>query len=294
MKSLPLLPPKQSFARQASPERPRRCSIPFLLFFFAYFAARCAQAQNSTTVSITEIGGGAITLQNNSVRTSAGNNSCIIVGCDSRNSRAGMYWWNFYSKTEYVTTQIRFDGLLHKGKPVSPNWCRIPSVIHELERFPGSRVLYIDTDTRVNYTHWCNTSPRALGPMAPIIMNSVYRKVKNLQPEYTVYGTQVQTNVFLAAPGDVGVKAMRRWEDLYHSRMYQDQGAIHILENGLCGVPGWIHCAANGQQQGCHCTGTSQGMKKVVCIRKLFEGKVYFCPYKTPAPPNTTDKALSL
>lgn len=162
-------------ARQANPGRPRRCSIPLLLLFFTFFAARCAQAQNSTTVSIVEIGGGATTLQNNSVRTSAENNSCIVVGCDSRISLAEMNWWDFYSKTEYVTTQIHFDGILYRGKPVSPNWCRIPSVVHELERFPGSRVLYIDTETRVNYTHWCNTSPRALGPKAPIIVNSVYR-----------------------------------------------------------------------------------------------------------------------
>lgn len=226
----------------------------------------------------TRIGMGAIYMNKTSVRTSTGNSSCIIVGCDSRKLPSSEHFWNFYSKSGYVTTFIQFDSLFHKETRGAPHWCRVPAVIRELNRVPNARVLYADIDTRVDFREWCDME--GLGENAPIIMNSVFRRTPFVQRDYTAYGSQVQSNAFVVEPGNTGINAMKRWEDSYYFGDYQDQGAIHLREHKLCGIPGWIHCYSNPGQQGCHCTGSSHGMDKDICLRKLFEGKLPVCDLK--------------
>lgn len=261
------------FSHRFSPFREVRKVVSALIFFLSLTAVHSIQ-----TASFPQIGTGSITLNNTSVRTVGGDSSCIIVGCDSRNASDSDYWWHFYSKAGYVTTQIHFEKLLHNGEEGAPHWCRIPTVIRALQQKTQSRVLYVDTDTRVDVNLWCKFE--SLGDKAPIIVNSAVRNTLEVHDDYTVHGTQVQTNAFVASPGRIGIKAMRRWEKSYYSGDYQDQGAINKQEHGLCGVPGWMHCAANPHQQKCHCCGSSHGMPKHVCIKKLFEGTLKTCDLK--------------
>lgn len=258
------------FAHRFNPFRAVRKLISALILLLSLTAVEAIQ-----TASLPKVGTGSIVLNNTSVRTVGGDSSCIIVGCDSRNLSDSDYWWDFYSKAGYVTTQIRFEKLLHNGEEGAPHWCRIPTVIRALQRKARSRVLYVDTDTRVDVNLWCKFE--SLGKNAPIIVNSAVRNALEVHKDYTVHGTQAQTNAFVASSGHIGMKAMRRWEKSYYSGDYQDQGAINKQEHGLCGVPGWMHCAANPQQQRCHCCGSSHGMPKDVCIKKLFEGTLEIC-----------------
>lgn len=205
-----------SMARRHSPWRATRTVLQAAILLLTITIA------HSKSIAFPEIGEGAISLKNTTIRRSGGNSTCIIVGCDSRMTPTSEHFWNFYRKSGYVTTQMRFETLWHKGVRGAPNWCRIPTVIHELRRYPGARVLYIDTDTRVDFRAWCNM--QSLDAKAPIIMNSAFRNAPSVQPDYTVHGSQVQTNAFIAAPGKLGIHAMKRWENAYYSGMYQDQG----------------------------------------------------------------------
>lgn len=128
----------------------------------------------------------------------------------------------------------------------------------------------IDVDTLVDARKWCNM--KGLGPAAPIVSNSLYRKERARLKDYDVYGTMVQTNAMIAVPGDEGLRAMKRWEAGFHRRVYWDQGVIQELEGEICGVPGWVACHRNPHGQDCHCTGIPAKEKEEECIKNLFTG----------------------
>lgn len=203
-----------------------------------------------------------ITLSNESISKENANSSCVIVSCAShRINNMSEHFWNYYKGKGYSVRLFHFDMTRRGGYNISPLWCRIPALRATMKEMPTSRPIYIDIDTLVNVRVWCDL------PLAPIVMNSLHRHAA-LATMYTrwVSGSQVQSNAVAVMPGRGGLRALRRWEMLY-SRKTHDQGVIHAIENGMCGIPGWIHCYSNPEQQRCHCTGSEDKNK---CIEDLF------------------------
>ena len=205
------------------------------------------------------------------------NSSCHLVGCHSKGTVGASYYWDYYSKQGVSASIVEFDYLQFGKERIHPAWCRIPAVTAELMRSPASRVVYIDIDSLCNVKTWCHMPH--LGDTTPIIMTSLHRPKPESTVHFTVHGTQVQTNIFTVSSGETGIRAMKRWEGLYGDYPLRDQGAIHKLEDQLCGVPGWIHCHSNPEQQKCHCAGRFKGnpIGKDQCIRKLFMGELSGC-----------------
>lgn len=214
--------------------------------------------------------------ENISSKYKIANSTCVIIGCHSRDTPGHDIFWKYYSQLGYTTILISFSALWMNERRIAPHWCRVGVAMREIARHPTSRVLYVDIDTRLsNIQKWCNMP--YLGVHAPIIMTSLYRANAVRVKQFTVHGTQIQTNAFVVAPGEVGMNALRRWQQGYGHFPYADQGALHVQEQGLCGVPGWIHCYGNPEQQGCHCTGIRNSTLKEACIAKLFAGKLPSC-----------------
>lgn len=211
--------------------------------------------------------------------TLAGDDSCIIVACYNDGADGIGSFWDYYKEFGYTVRKVKFKHMLAVGKQktIAP-WCRIPTVKQTLKHFPEARVLYLDLDTLVNPKIWCNLPDDK--QHAPIVMNSLTRsdQWKHVQPDqYVVHGAQVQANAFIVTSGEYGMKAMDRWERSYDAKVVMaDQGVIHVRENRLCGVPGWIQCYSNPSQQNCHCTGMKKEDKKS-CIEKLFKGQREGC-----------------
>lgn len=209
------------------------------------------------------------------VRRLKGDSKCTIVACHTPGAPGAREFWAHYSKSGFSMAAVEFDVVSRNEVPVAIPWCRIPSVIGELQRTPGTRVLYLDLDTKIDPKLWCELP---VGQAAPIVMNS-YRRTKEFKFEdYTLEGSRVQANVFLVTAGVDGVRAMRRWAYSYYDGQYQEQGAIHLREKGLCGVPGWIACYSNPHQQNCHCAAIKSLAAKVRCIASLYAGTKKGCP----------------
>lgn len=198
--------------------------------------------------------------------TTRGDDRCIILSCFDKQAQGSQLFLNYYRQFGYTVRQIQFQNISFAGKRAVPAWCRVPTVIDALSDYQNSRIIYIDIDTRINPDIWCNLPD--IREHAPIIMNSLYRrKALNVKGRYSVFGSQVQANVFIVTYGKIGIKAMKRWRSMFQVIRNHDQGVIHVQEKGLCGVPGWISCYRNPMQQSCHCAGL-RGKEK--CIRKLF------------------------
>jgi len=211
--------------------------------------------------------------------TVTGENQCIIVACYDDGAFGVEYFREYYKSFGYTMRLLKFKIMRSSGgQKAAPAWCRIPAVIDTINRYPQSRVLYLDLDTIVNPTKWCNLPDN--NEHAPIVMNSLQRsKIESKSEFFYVHGTQVQTNAFIVTAGEHGRKAMERWESFYNPKMPMvDQGVIHYRENRLCGLPGLIQCYSNPDQQKCHCGGI-RGKKKEPCIKDLFEGKKKGCVF---------------
>lgn len=182
-----------------------------------------------------------LTFAEDTVRRKEGNGSCTIIGCTTAGSSGADTFWDHYSKSEYSIALTTFKHVMMNGKAVDSGWCRIPAALNELKRNRHSRVVYANTNVRLgDVSVWCNMPH--LGKDAPIIMTSLYRERKYETDDYTVAGSQVQSNAFVVTPGRHGVNALLKWQDLYAEVPYGEQGVIHMEEQGLCGVPGWINC----------------------------------------------------
>ena len=197
------------------------------------------------------------------------NSSCILVGCHSYGTVGADFFWNYYSKKGYSTTLISFQSVRYNNKAVNPTWCRIPAAMQEKVINPLANVVYIDIDTLSDVTVWCNMPH--LGKNAPIVMTSLFRAKAERTNDFTVHGTQVQANLFVVTSGNDGLDALEKWENSFGGHALRDQGAIHLKEQGLCGIPGWIHCYRNPEQQKCHCSTQFGGNKtaKSECIQKI-------------------------
>lgn len=205
-----------------------------------------------------------------------GNDTCTIVGCYTQNLTGWKHFQNFYSKSGYEFVTTTFEQVTKDGKKVVPTWCRIPIAQREIHRNPKTRVIYVDVDTRLMDVHrWCNMPH--LGVYAPIIMTSLFRHQSVHTPYFTITGTRVQANAFVVTPGSTGLQALLRWQRAFAVIPLHDQGVIHAQEEGLCGVPGWIHCYSNPKQQSCHCTGGPNRVAKEQCIKELFNGTRRHC-----------------
>ena len=210
-----------------------------------------------------------------SVKEQIRNSSCIILSCSTYQTIGLKEFWNYYSKMPYTVSMTLFEHISHEGEAINPVWCRIPSVLNALKRNRNSRVLYLDIDSKVDPIEWCNLPNSEL---APIVMNSYTRGRIYAFKDYKLQGTQVQANSFIVRSGKDGIRAMERWKSQYYNGQYQEQGAIHMQEKGLCGVPGWIACYSNLNQQKCHCPAIKDRHLKAKCIRDLFSGKKKDCP----------------
>lgn len=208
--------------------------------------------------------------------TLPGDDRCVIVSChDKKVMGIGLYW-DYYRSFGYTMRRVEFGKVLAGENKTVQSWCRIPAVLETIKDFPDSRILYLDIDTKVNPRVWCNLPD--VKEHAPIIMNSYLREVDKLIPgKYSMYGSQVLSNAFIVTPGQHGREAMEKWESAFDDSLFlHDQGVIHLREKGLCGVPGWIHCYRNPNQQRCHCAAII-GAAKQQCIRKLFKGEKDDC-----------------
>lgn len=217
-------------------------------------------------------------LENVTFRRAKGESSmCRIVACASRSTPGIDTFFKYYSQSTFSVTVVQFSRVMTGRKSVRPNWCCVPAVIDELRRYPNARVLFLDIDTKVDPAEWC-----AL-PRAPIVMNSLYREKALKLKDYTLFGTHVQSNAFITDSGNNGMSAMIRWERNFYVGTFQDQGAIHTHERGLCGIPGWISCYSNPIQQRCHCSSIRRKADKQRCIDKLFSGNHLKCaPFSKP------------
>lgn len=216
-----------------------------------------------------------ITLTNVTTRISPGNKSCIITACQSRHAPGAEHFWNYYRRQSYTLHLYIFDTVTHAGKRAAPAWCRVPAAQTSARKNPNSRIIYADLDTKINVDTWCNLP---YSSFAPIIMNSLARG-RTSNEHFAVHGSQVQANVFATMPGRAGFEGLLRWEAAYWNGPLHDQGAIHRLEHGLCGVPGWIACYRNPDQQRCHCFGGKPWKQKDDCIRDLFLGNYTPCAW---------------
>lgn len=211
-----------------------------------------------------------IELVNPQRRTSSGNDSCVIVGCYTPDTPGVDSYWNYYHKSRYAFTLYAIDMVTHKGRRASDKWCDVPSARNELRIRLNSKIIYVDVDTKIDVEAWCNLPNHEAGPL---IVNSLTRGAANTVNDFfVVEGTQIQTNAFRAAPGKAGLLALKRWEDSFYRGPLSDQGALHRFERGLCGVPGWIACYNNPEQQNCHCFGSGNRPGKIDCIGRLFNG----------------------
>lgn len=217
-------------------------------------------------------------MQEKNVKIVTGNSSCTIVSCFTKRTPGAKHFWKFYKNSGYTAIKTEFKRITHKGVEISPVWCRIPTVLKALRSNPAARVLYLDVDTRVDLHQWCNFGQ--LGIQSPIIMNSFFRKRTYTYKDFEVGGSQVQANAFVVTPGALGIAAVKRWEAAVWEGQLKDQGAIHKQEAGLCGVPGWISCYSNPEQQGCHCSGVQGWKEKDTCVRNVFRGRWTTCNIK--------------
>lgn len=218
------------------------------------------------------------TFENLSSRHLQLNSSCIVVGCFSHGTVGVDFFWNYYSKKGYTLTLFSFSSIKVGNRHVHPTWCRIPAVMKEKARNPEARVLYIDIDTLADVDLWCNMP--YLGEHTPIVMTSLFRLKPEPARKFTVHGTQVQANLFIVAPGRYGMNAMNRWDSSFGFHEMREQGSVHIEEGrNFCGVPGWIQCYRNPEQQKCHCSTQFKGnlTAKRSCIEKLFQGRRRGC-----------------
>lgn len=214
--------------------------------------------------------------ENPSIQEVQSNSSCIIVACYSYGTPGAAYFWDYYSRQRYTLVMTAFDHVIQNNRRTAPNWCRLRAVQDVIIKYPSARVVYIDIDTLADVNLWCNMPH--LNEHAPIIMTSLYRAKPYKAKRYTVYGTQIQSNLFVVHSGIVGLNAMKRWENVHGNFELKDQGAIHFQEGELCGIPGWIHCHRNAEQQNCHCTGRFRhNSGKELCIKSLFLGQRLNC-----------------
>lgn len=216
-------------------------------------------------------------LANPRIQEVQSNSSCILVACYSYGTPGSTYFWEYYSRQGYTLVMTAFDYVIVNNRRTAANWCRICAIQNAMKKFPYARVVYIDIDTLADVKLWCNMPH--LSEHAPIIMTSLYRETPYKTDKYMVYGTQIQSNLFVVHPGTVGLNAMKRWGNLYGKYKLEDQGAIHFQEGELCGIPGWIHCHRNTQQQNCHCSGSFRhnSTAKEFCIKRLFLGQRLHC-----------------
>jgi len=219
---------------------------------------------------------GYIKMSDTKSETLAGDDRCIIVSCYDKHAPGIGLFWDYYRTFGYTMKRVEFDKVLAGGQKTVQAWCRIPAVLETMKEYPNSRIMYLDIDTKVNPRVWCNLPD--IKEHAPIIMNSFTRpKDKQIPGKYSMYGAQVQANAFIVTAGIEGRKAMEKWESAFDDRLLlHDQGVIHLREKGLCGVPGWIQCYRNPNQQKCHCAAIV-GADKQKCIRALFKGKKEGC-----------------
>lgn len=211
-------------------------------------------------------------------RTAPGNESCVVVGCHTPDTPGADSYWNYYRRTGYAFAFYAIDMVTHKGRRASDKWCDVPVARDELRLRPHSKIIYVDVDTKINVKAWCDLPQHDGGPL---IINSLTRGMANTATGFfVVEGTQIQTNAFRVAPGEAGLLALKKWEDNFYRGTLSDQGALHRFERGLCGVPGWIACYSNPEQQGCHCFGSGNRPGKVKCIADLFNGTLSRCKLK--------------
>lgn len=246
----------------------------FVLFFFIGFTVPHEHVKQRSSLEISKP---TIALENAVSRHMHLNSSCILVGCHSRATVGVEYFWDYYSKQGVSISLIAFDQVVFNKKSIHPTWCRIPAVYGELMKHPNAKVVYIDIDTLCDVNIWCNMPH--LGEHAPIVMNSLHRSKQEPTKDFIVHGTRVQANLFVVAPGEAGRRAIKRWEDSFGEHSLRDQGSIHKEEGSLCGVPGWVYCHSNPQQQKCHCAGHFKGNSsaKSYCIKRLFSGEINAC-----------------
>lgn len=207
-------------------------------------------------------------------RTSSGNETCIIVGCHTQNTPGVESYWKYYSRSAFAFSLYSIESVNYGKRHVPDTWCDVPATRDELRLSPKSRIIYVDIDTKIDVKVWCELPNHE---SAPLILNSLARATVTAAEDFIVAGTQVQANVFRVAPGNAGLWALRRWEDNFQAKTLQDQGAIHRFENRLCGVPGWVACFHNPEQQNCHCFGSGNWTKKDNCIDQLFKGTLRKC-----------------
>lgn len=199
---------------------------------------------------------------------------CTLVACHTPRTPGVQPFWDYYRGRGHAVAMYKTEAVLHKGKKANSKWCDVAAVRDELRHSANRRVIFADIDTKVDVDEWCKLPDYE---HAPIIMNSVFRGGVTVTSDYNVSGTMVQSNAFIVAAGRRGLRAMRRWEEEYYSRAYWDQGAIHRLENGVCGIPGWVACRSNPEQNRCHCLGFARKEDKHACVEKLFNGTVVRC-----------------
>jgi len=252
-------------------------------FYYTFFAAPNAKGlkiqafgtNSNWLLGRKPLGQGYIEMTEAKTETLAGNDKCVIVSCFDKHAPGIHESMEYYKSFGYTMRRVVFNKVLAGGKETVQPWCRIPAVIDASYDFPNSRILYLDLDTKVNPRVWCNLPDNR--EHAPIIMNSFTRPVRKVIPNrYSMYGTQVQANAFIVTHGSLGRKAIRRWRDSFENVFLHDQGVIHMREQGLCGVPGWIHCYRNPNQQKCHCA-AMKGERKLKCIDDLYKGKKEGC-----------------
>lgn len=200
------------------------------------------------------------------------NSTCILIGCHSSETTYAQYFRDWYGNCGYDVVITVFDDIRlrdNSSQAVAPHWCSLPASLQALRANPNSRVIYADLDTRIDIATWCDMPH--IGVNSPIVMNSLYRQKSRKTQKFTVQGTMVQSNTYVVASGLVGIAALRRWEQGFDDYWpFFDQGAIHVAEKGLCGVPGWVSCYSNHLYQRCHCTGLPDKDAKIDCVRRLF------------------------
>lgn len=200
------------------------------------------------------------------------NRTCSLVACHTPGTPGVAPFWDYYRRSGYDLAMYSAKSVLHKRRRTGPHWCCVAAVRDEMRARPGRRVLYVDIDTKLRPDEWC-----ALPDAAPIMMNSLFRGEPEVTADFTMYGTGVQSNAFVVAAGARGLRALRRWERAHYRGAFWDQGALHLQEKGVCGVPGWIACTSNPEQNYCHCC-TVPGRDKQTCIEGLFNGTMPGCP----------------
>lgn len=101
-------------------------------------------------------------------------------------------------------------------------------------------------------------------------MNSLYRE----RWWGGLDGVRVQADAMIAASGEVGQRAVKKWEKAFYDGEKFQQGAVHLREGELCGVPGWVACYRNPFQRSCQCpVGKGAGKSEDGCVEELFSGK---------------------